>query len=487
MNLHEYASYDGIGLAELVKSKEVTPQELKKLALEGIKKVNPSINAVVSVLEEQADKAIEKVDKNAPFAGVPFLIKELVLHAEGVPHSMGSRIGENTVIPVDSELMARFRKAGLILAGTTTTPEFGYNAATEAVIYGATRNPWNLDHSPGGSSGGSAAAVASGIVPIAHANDGGGSIRIPASCSGLVGLKPTRGRVPTGPFNSEPLNGIAIEFAVTRTIRDAAVLLDQVAGPDVGSYSKLEVTHAPYGQLIHENVRPLKIAWTTETNSGAFVDPECIEAVHKTIQVLKDLGHEVVEARPKYEQATFTKATVDIWTANIYKMIKGAAEGTGKAVSPDNIEAAIWKCYEYGGNLKASELLDAININALVSRQVADFFEDYDILLSPTIGTLPAKIGELNANNPNISAVEWTEQIFTYAPFTNLFNATGQPSLSLPLAESQSGLPIGLQMTGKFTDELTLLQLGRQLEEAMPWKDRKPAVHVSTTQPQPAV
>lgn len=275
------------------------------------------------MLEEQADKAIEKVDENAPFAGVPFLIKELVLHAEGVPHSMGSRIGENTVIPVDSELMARFRKAGLILAGTTTTPEFGYNAPTEAVIYGATRNPWNLNHSPGGSSGGSATAVASGIVPIAHANDGGGSIRIPASCSGLVGLKPTRGRVPAGPFNSEPLNGIAIEFAVTRTIRDTAVLLDQVAGPDLGSYSKLEVTHAPYGQLIQETVRPLKIAWTTETNSGAFVDPECIEAVHKTVQVLKELGHEVVEARPKYEQASFTKATVDIWTANIYQMIKG--------------------------------------------------------------------------------------------------------------------------------------------------------------------
>lgn len=442
MNLQEYASYDGIGLAELVKSKEVTPQELKELALEGIKKVNPSINAVVSVLEEQADKAIEKVDENAPFAGVPFLIKELVLHAEGVSHSMGSRIGENTVIPVDSELMARFRKAGLILAGTTTTPEFGYNAATEAVIYGATRNPWNLTHSPGGSSGGSAAAVASGIVPIAHANDGGGSIRIPASCSGLVGLK--------------------------------------------GSYSKLEVTHAPYGQLIQETVRPLKIAWTTETNSGAFVDPECIEAVHKTVQVLKELGHVVVEARPKYEQASFTKATVDIWTANIYQMIKGAAAGTSKAVSPENIEAAIWKCYEYGGQLKAADLLEAIHTNAVVSRQVAGFFEDYDILLSPTIGTLPAKIGELNANNPNISAVEWTEQIFTYAPFTNLFNATGQPSISLPLAESKSGLPIGLQMTGKFADELTLLQLGRQLEEAMPWKDRQPAVHVSE-QPQPAV
>lgn len=487
MNLQEYASYDGIGLANLVKSKQVTPEELKQLAIEGIEKINPSVNAVVSILEEEANQSIEKLDEQSMFAGVPFLIKELVLHAKGVPHSMGSRIAENTVIDVDSELMARFRKAGLILTGTTTTPEFGYNAATEAVIYGATRNPWNLDHSPGGSSGGSAAAVASGIVPIAHANDGGGSIRIPASCSGLVGLKPTRGRIPEGPFNSEPLNGIAIEFAVTRTIRDAANLLDQVAGPDLGSHSKLEMTHAPYGKLINEKVRPLKIAWTTEANSGAFVDAECVEAVHKTVQVLKDLGHEVVEARPKYEQESFSKATATIWTSNIFNMIRGAAAGTGKAISPENIEAAIWKCYEYGGNLKASELIDAINTNAMVTRQVAGFFEDYDILLSPTIATLPAKIGQLDANNPNISAVEWTDQIFTYAPFTNLFNATGQPSLSLPVAESKSGLPIGLQITAKFADELTLLQLGRQLEEAMPWKDRKPKIHVSNSQLQQTV
>lgn len=479
MNLKEYASYDGLGLAELVKRKEVTPEELAKLAVEGIEKVNPSINAVVSVLEDQAAAAIAKLNENQPFAGVPFLIKELVLHAKGVAHSMGSRVAENTVMPVDSELMKRFKQAGLVLTGTTTTPEFGYNAATEAVIYGATRNPWNLEHSPGGSSGGSAAAVASGIVPLAHANDGGGSIRIPAACSGLVGLKPTRGRIPAGPYNSEPLNGIAIEFAVTKTIRDTAALLDQVAGPDLGCYSTLEINHAPYRESILQTVRPLKIAWTTEANSGAYVDPECAEAVQKTAKLLEELGHEVVEARPVYEQASFTKATVDIWTANIYKMIAGAAQGTGNVPSPETVEAAIWKCYEYGKELKASELLDAINTNAVVSRQVAPFFEEYDIFLSPTIGTLPAKIGELNANNPNISAVEWTEQIFTYAPFTNLFNATGQPSLSLPLAMSKSGLPIGLQFTGRFADELTLLQLGRQLEEAAPWKDRKPAVHVS--------
>ncbi|MFF5995006.1 amidase [Lysinibacillus sp. KU-BSD001] len=479
MNLQEYASYDGLGLAELVKNKQVTPKELVQLAIQGIEKVNPTINAVVSVLEEQADNAITNLDETQPFAGVPFLIKELVLHAEGVPHSMGSRIAENTVVPVDSELMKRFKKAGLVLSGTTTTPEFGYNAATEAVVYGPTRNPWDPNFSPGGSSGGSAAAVASGIVPIAHANDGGGSIRIPASCSGLVGLKPTRGRIPEGPFNSELLNGIAIEFAVTKSIRDTAALLDQVAGPDIGSYSKLEMNHAPYGNLIQTQVRPLKIAWTTEPNSDVHVDPECVEAVHKTVQLLKELGHEVVEARPKYEQAAFAKATVNIWTANIYMMIQGAAASSGLKPSPEYIESAIWKCYEYGRELKASELLEATAVNAGVSRQVATFFEDYDVLLSPTIATLPAKIGELNANNPSIDAVEWTEQIFTYAPFTNLFNATGQPSLSLPIAMSKTGLPIGLQFTGKFADELTLLQLGKQLEEAVPWKDRIPTIHVS--------
>jgi amidase len=282
-----------------------------------------------------------------------------------------------------------------------------------------------------------------------------------------------------GPFNSEALNGLAIEFALTKTIRDTATLLDHVAGPDLGCYSIIQSPELPYSKAIQQKVRPLKIAWTTETNSGASVDPECIEAVHKAVKLLEELGHEVYQARPIYDQASFSLATVNIWTANIYKMIEGAAGLTGKTPSRDNIEAAIWQCYEYGKDLKASALLDAINTNGLVSRQVATFFEDYDVLLSPTIGTLPAKIGELNADNPNISAIEWTEQIFTYAPFTNLFNATGQPSLSLPLAMSASGLPIGLQFTGRFADELTLLQLGKQLEEATPWIERKPPVHVS--------
>ena len=479
MNLSEFASYDGLGLAELVKNKQVTPKELVQLSIKAINELNPDLNAVVSILEEQAINEIESGLPKGSFTGVPFLIKELVLHAKDVPTSMGSRLAENAVFPIDSELMARFRKAGFVTVGTTTTPEFGYNAATEAVLYGPTRNPWNLNHSPGGSSGGSAASIAAGIVPVAHANDGGGSIRIPASCSGLIGLKPTRGRIPAGPFNSEPLNGIAIEFALTKTVRDTAHLLDAVSGPDIGCYGWPEAPSEEYKRLIEKPVKPLKIAWTGRPATGVAVDEECIQALHETVQLCRDLGHIVVEDTPKYNAEQFGLATLNIWTANIYKMIEGAAKLTGKIPTEKNIEAAIWQCYLYGREMRASDLLEAIETNATVSRTVGHFFTDYDVLLSPTIATLPAEIGVLNANNPNIDAKQWTEQIFTYAPFTNLFNATGQPSISLPLKTSKNGLPIGMQFTGRFADEATLLQLASQLEKATPWKDKRPNIHVS--------
>ncbi|OLS38891.1 amidase [Alkalihalophilus pseudofirmus] len=480
MKLSEYAQYDGLGLAKLVKDKQIKAEELVELSIKSIKKLNPQLNSVVSTLEEEALNEINNGLPNGPFIGVPFLIKELVLHAKNVPASMGSQLAEGTRIPVDSELMARFRKAGFVTVGTTTTPEFGYNAATEAVLYGPTRNPWNLNHSPGGSSGGSAASIAAGITPVAHANDGGGSIRIPAACSGLVGLKPTRGRIPAGPYNSEPLNGIAIEFALTKTVRDTAQLLDAVSGPDIGCYSWTETPEEEYKQLFKKQVKPLRIAWSAQPASGVPVDEECIRALHETVNLCKELGHEVIEASPQYDTELFSLATLRIWTANIYKMIEGTAKLSGRTPSENNIEAAIWQCYLYGKEMRASHLLDAIETNATVSRQVGHFFTNYDVFLTPTIATLPAKIGLLNANNPTIDAKQWTEQIFTYAPFTNLFNATGQPSISLPLKTSQSGLPIGMQFTGRFADETTLLQLAAQLEEALPWNDRKPSVHVSS-------
>lgn len=479
MNLSEYASYDGLGLAELVKNKEVTPEELVDLAIQAIKELNPKLNGVNQILEEEALLEAKSDLPDGPFKGVPFLIKEMALHAKNVPVNMGSRLAEGIVYPVDSELMARFRKAGFVTVGTTTTPEFAYNATTESVYHGPTRNPWNLEHSPGGSSGGSSASVAAGITPVAHANDGGGSIRIPASCTGLVGLKPTRGRIPTGPFGGEPLNGLGVEFALTKTIRDTAYLLDEVCGPEPGAYTFVAKPNEAYRDVIKREVKPLKIAWSGKPASGVPVDKECLQALEKTVQLLEELGHTVVEDSPQFDAEQFGKATLNIWTANVSHMVEGAAKATGRIPSESNVEAAMWQCYLYGKQLTASDLLEALDINNMVSRNVGQFFTEYDILLSPTIATLPAKLGVLDANNPNIDAVQWTEQVFTYAPFTGLFNTTGQPSISLPLHYSQSGLPIGMQFTARLGDEATLLQLGAQLEKVKPWHDKKPLVHVS--------
>jgi len=478
LKLSEYAKYDGLALADLVRRGEVSPKELMELALEGIEKLNPKLNSVINVLADEAAKEIEAGLPDGPFKGVPFLIKEIVLHAADVPCRDGSRLTKDFVLPHDTELMARFRKAGLVTVGTTSTPEFGYNANTEPVLTGSTHNPWNTDRSPGGSSGGSAASVAAGIVPLAHANDGGGSIRIPASCCGLFGLKPTRGRIPTGPDYTEILNGIAVEFVVTRSVRDAAALMDVVAGPDAGAYGWAEPPARPYSEEITSKPERLRIAWMAKPLSGVPVDQECTDALNDTVKLCADLGHEMVEAVPEIDVEAFALATLRVWTANLANMMDGAGAFVGKTPSPDNLETASWACYEYGKAMKATELLEALDVFSLVSRAVGQFFEQYDALLSPTTAHPPLPLGELNQNAPGITAEQWTTQIFTYAPFTNLFNTTGQPAISIPLAWSSDGLPIGMQFAGRFADEATLFRLAAQLEQAQPWADKRPPVHV---------
>ncbi len=478
MKLSEYANYDGLGLAKLVQQGEVTPNELKETAIEAIKQLNPKLNSVITVLSDQAGKEIEKGLPDGPFKGVPFLIKEIVLHAADVPLNYGSRLAKGLVLPHDTELMSRFRKAGLVTIGTTPTPEFGYNATTEAVIHGPTKNPWNTARSPGGSSGGSAASVAAGIVPLAHANDGGGSVRIPASCCGLVGLKPTRGRVPTGPDYGEILNGIAVEFAVTRSVRDASALLDQVAGPDTGCYGWAEPPKISFAQAASLPPGKLRIAWMDKALTGVSIDRECVDAVHNTVKLCEDLGHEMVEAAPEIDIEAHSLATLRIWSANLANMMDGVGTLLGRTPSEENLEAASLACYHFGKSLTATELLQALDIYTLVSRSVGVFFENYDVLLSPTTAQLPLPLGELNQNASGLSAQEWTEQIFTYAPFTNLFNTTGLPAISLPLSWNKEGLPIGMQFGGRYADEATLLKLSSQLEEACPWKDKRPSVHI---------
>jgi amidase len=479
ISLDEYARHDGLGLAELVATKQVTPRELADAALAAIDRVNPKLNAVLQRLPAEASAALAGEPPPRPFRGVPFVIKELVLHARGVRLDSGCKLTQGFVPAADTELMARFRRAGLVLVGTTQTPELGYNPTTEPVLHGPVRNPWDLARSAGGSSGGSGAAVAAGIVPLAHANDGGGSIRIPASCNGLVGLKPTRDRIPTGPDYADPLCGLAIEFALTRSVRDAAALLDAVAGPDAGAPSVCVPPARSYREEAATPPGRLRIAWTTRPASGRRVDPDCEQAVQSTVKLLESLGHELVEDAPKYDWDRFLDTVHVIWTAFTALSMDGLGGALGRKPTPDGVEAVTWACYEDGKRWSALDLLGALDHHNAVSRQVAPFFAGVDAFLTPTIGRAPAPLGEIDQNKAGLAAIDWTRQVFEYVPFTALYNTTGQPAISLPLHWNAAGVPIGVQLAGRFGDEATLLRLAAQLEAARPWRDRRPGVHVA--------
>ncbi len=477
ISLTDYCRHDGLGLAELVAKKEVEPKELVEAALAACEKVNPKVNAVIQTLRDEAMADVRR-GAHGPFAGVPFVIKELILHAKGVRCDSGSKLAQGFVADADTELMARFRGAGLLLTGTTQTPELGYNPTTEAVLHGPTRNPWDLGRSPGGSSGGSGAAVASGIVPIGHASDGGGSIRIPASANGLVGLKPTRDRVPTGPDLADPLSGLAVEFAVTKTVRDAAALLDAVAGPDVGAPSHPVPPARPWSEEVGADPGKLSIAFTTKTAGGVAADPECVAAVQETARLLESLGHHVVEDAPRYDWDAFLETVHPLWTTFTALFVEELVRGTGRKAK-DNLEAVTLAVYEDGSRTSAVELHRALAHHNLVSRQVGAFFQTVDLLLTPTIARPPAPLGEIDQNKAGLSARDWTTQVFAYCPFTPLFNTTGQPAISLPLYWTKGGLPVGLQFAAKFGDEATLIRIASQLEEALPWKDRRAPVHAA--------
>ena len=476
MKLSEYAEFDGLGLADLVRTGQVSAGELAGVAKQAIDLVNPQLNAVVEIFDDVLADAGDLPD--GTFRGVPFLIKDAVLHAEGRKCEMGSRLGEGLVLPHDSDLMARFRAAGLNTIGRTSVPEMAFNVATESLLHGPCRNPWNTGVITGGSSGGAASAVAAGIVPIAHANDGGGSTRIPASCCGLVGLKPTRGRVPIGPDAGDGLNGLGIELAVTRTVRDTAAILDAVEGPASGDPYIIPRPEKPYLDLIGRTPEKLRIAFSTVADSGVNVDPEVSASIKKTAVTLASLGHEVEEARPNIDYDAFLDATMKIWCGNIANWIDQLALVTGRTVSLETLETATLACYEKGKSLSALDLLGAFDVMNIITRSVAPFYETYDILLTPTVALLPQPLGTFDANRPGWTAEGWVDNIFNFAAFTSLYNMTGQPAISLPLHWSTGGLPIGHQFVAPYGREDLLLQLAGQLEEEIPWAARYPSCSV---------
>jgi amidase len=474
MRVDEYASHDATGLAELLRAGEVKPDEVHAAAADALDAVQPELNALVRPrFETPLDH-----DPDGPFGGVPFAIKDLIVHAEGVPQRAGTRLlGDGVPMPADTFLMARFRAAGLATTGVTATPELGFNASTEPVATGAVRNPWDTSRSPGGSSGGSAALVAARALPVAHANDGGGSIRIPAGCCGLVGLKPTRGRTTTGPDYADPLLGLGIEFAVTRTVRDCAGLLDAVHGAEPGDRYLLPAPGRPFAEEVRAGSRPLRIAVATAPLSGpGTVDPQCADAARRVADRLAGMGHTVVEATPAVDAGAFDDANLVAWTSFLADGVDLLAAALGVVPGPDVLEATTLACVEHGRALRASDLYAADRVFNATTRSVAAFFGEHDVLLTPTTCAPNVPLGHLDANAPGLDARGWYDRIFAFAGFTALFNVTGTPAISLPLAESAEGWPIGVQLAAGLAGEATLLALAGDLERALPWADRRPAV-----------
>ncbi|RDI13080.1 amidase [Rhodococcus sp. AG1013] len=476
MDIADYAARDATELASLIAAEEVSAAEVHVAAAAALDQVEPQLGAVVG---ERFAQPLDH-DASGPFRGVPFAIKDLITHAAGVPQRNGSRLfGPGIEHPHDNDLMTRFRRAGLATMAVTTSPEFGFNATTEALAYGGpTRNPWDPTRSPGGSSGGSAALVAAGALPFAHANDGGGSIRIPAAACGLVGLKPSRGRTTVGPDHGDPLLGLGIEFAVTRTVRDCAALFDAVHGSEPGDKYLFPAEDASFSELITRGVRPLRIAFTTVPyDASRTVDPECARAVTDLAARLADLGHHVQEAAPRIDAAAFDKANLDAWCSFLGDIVATASEMAGTVPGREHLEATTLACAEYGASLSARDIFAAEHQFNVARREVARFLTGYDVFLTPTTAQPNVPLGQLDADDASLDARGWYDRIFEYGAFTALFNATGNPAISLPLAESGTGWPIGLQFVGRYGDEATLLALAADLERAMPWSARRPGIY----------
>ncbi|OLC17575.1 MAG: amidase [Candidatus Rokubacteria bacterium 13_1_40CM_69_27] len=469
--LDELAFLDATALAGLVRDRQVKPIELVDTAIERIERLNPKLNAVVAPIYDEA-RRVAQGELSGPFAGVPFLLKDLVAACAGVRMTWGSRLLRDFVPAYDSELVARLRRAGLVIVGKTNTPELGLLPTTEGQLFGPCLNPWDPSRTPGGSSGGAAAAVAAGLVPFAHGNDGGGSIRIPASCCGLFGLKPTRGRNPLGPSLGDVMSGLVVEHAVTRSVRDSAALLDATAGPDVGDPYWAPSPRGPFAREVAADPGRLRIAFTTTAATGAPVHPDCVAAVHDAARLAASLGHEVVEAAPAVDGDLLTQSFITLWSSGCAWMVETLAGAVGRVPSAADVESFTWALYGLGRVQTAGTYLAAIAALQRVARDVGRFFVAHDVWLTPTVAEPPPLLGSFAAEPDNpISALA---RAGMFVPFTPICNATGQPAMSVPLFWNADGLPIGTHWVGRFGDEATLFRLAAQLEGARPWASRRP-------------
>jgi amidase len=474
VEMEEYTSYDATDLAALVQQRQVKAIELVEAAIAQIERLNPMLHAVVTPMYEQArEMAVGKLP-DGPFSGVPFLLKDLGAPYAGVRMTMGCAFMRNFVPDHDNELVIRLKRAGLIIVGKTSTPELGILPTTEPRLFGPSHNPWDIDRTPGGSSGGSAAAVAARFVPMAHGNDGGGSIRIPASCCGLFGLKPTRARNPLGPDFGDLFNGLVIDHALTRSVRDSAALLDATAGPDVGDPYWAPPPAHPFLQEVGTDPGRLRIAFTTTTPRGVKVHADCIRAVEDAATLCADLGHEIVESAPEVNGELLTKNFMVLWSVGCAWTIDGFGFATGQAPAKDQFEPLTWALYEMGRQQSASSYLLSLTYLQRVARDIARFYLKYDLWLTPTLGEPPVPLGTFDS--PPENPLEGLRRAIAFVPFTPICNVTGQPAMSVPLFRNSEGLPVGVHFVGRFGDEATLFRLAAQLEWARPWANQLPPI-----------
>ncbi|MBN1662390.1 MAG: amidase [Deltaproteobacteria bacterium] len=470
----EPAFMDATDLAKLIRKKEILPCELMDDTIDRIEKINPRLNAVVTPMFEEARKAAREPLPEGPFAGVPFLIKDLLASYAGVRMTLGTKNMGSYIADHDSELVRRYKKAGFITVGKTNTPEFGLMPTTESRFLGPCRNPWDLSRTTGGSSGGSAAAVAAGLVPVAHGNDGGGSIRIPASCCGLFGLKPTRGRNPLGPDHGDIMSGLVSEHVLTRSVRDSAAILDATMGYAAGDPYCAPGPKRPFIKEVGKDPGRLRIAYLTQMPRGGALPPDCANALADAVKLCGDLGHELIVVTPDYDARALGIAFGVIWASNNVTEINAVSSLTGKTPSPADYEPITWALYEMGLGCTAADYLAAVRTIQTISRQVARFFADCDMFLTPTLGEAPVPLGTFDS--PPEDPLKGWRRSGRFSPFTPICNATGHPAMSVPLYWSDQGLPIGVHFMGPFGGEAVLFRLAAQLEKARPWKNKRPPV-----------
>ena len=468
----EYVQMDATQLAEEIRSGKCSPEEVLRQCEAAVDAMDPQLNAIYYRGFEEGKRQIQTgVDKSAPFAGVPLLVKDSGAMVAGFPYSAGSRLLQGSICSEDTSLTKKFKQAGFILVGSTKTPECCFTNTTESLLHGATRNPWNLQYSTGGSSGGSAAAVASGIVSVAHGNDGGGSIREPASCCGVVGLKPSRFRISGAPDVDDANSGLCTSFALTRSVRDTKRLLMAVNGVDSGYYGTQPPLTEPQAE------RKLRIAVMKHYPLGGELEnAECLNRLEEAERMLRECGYETEEAYPIIDPRIHWARTT-LQSAYIVRQLELGAERMGRPINEQYVEETILEAYRRARKVTGESFVEALEVNNRISRSMGAFMEQYDLILCPTMGSLPPHIGEIDANvHTEWDYDTWSREKSRFTHFTNLFNTTGQPSISIPLFESSQGLPIGMELSGRIGEDMLVLHVAEQLETLHPWKYRMPQI-----------